>query len=300
MFTFIIKNGVITDCHGYGGDTFVIPETDSEGNPVVGIEYLGFMDIDEPDGKYCREFKCKTITIPNTIKKISRGAFNSCRTLTEIHIPASVESIESGFAPFCDSLTKITVDPNNKFYDSRNDCNAVICTKTNTLIQGCANTIIPDGVKVIGHSAFQACRSLKQIVIPNSVTKISESAFFDCHSLENIFIPSSVCEIGDTAFYDCCSLESIYLPDSIKLIGQKITAFCENLHFLRIPSDVKVADNAFPYEGVWTMPSHFIVSTSYSKAKELTQRFPSYMRNALFCIKDVKSHINYYSMDDLI
>ena len=69
-------------------------------------------------------------------------------------------------------IKAVLVDENNKVYDSRNNCNAIIETATNTLIQGCQNTIIPEGVTTIGESAFYGCESLTSINIPNGVTTI--------------------------------------------------------------------------------------------------------------------------------
>ena len=87
---------------------------------------------------------------------------------------------------------KIPVDKNNPKYDSRNNCNAIIETKTNKLICGCANTVIPDSINVIDWLAFHGQTSLTSIVIPNSVKRISSSAFGDCSGLVSLVIPESV------------------------------------------------------------------------------------------------------------
>ena len=271
---FRIEKGAVVDSPYHPGQTLVIPPTDSDGKPVVEIKKLNANTIS-------RGFKA--VAIPDTIKKIGDGAFSVCENLTEIHIPASVESIAEGFAAYC-PLTKITVDPDNKFYDSRNDCNAVICKKTNTLVQGCCNTVIPEGVKVIGHSSFQGCgRSGAQftsIAIPKSVTKIADSAFYDCNRLENILIPSGVREIGKYAFSDCYSLAILHLPDSVKKIGTHAFESCKKLCYLRIPCNAVVEDEAFFY----TSYDRLIVYTCLSKAEELIQRFPDNLRYALFAI----------------
>jgi hypothetical protein len=49
----------------------------------------------------------------------------------------------------CPSLTSITVSKDNKVYDSREDCNAIIHTSSNILICKCTNTIIPPSVTEI-------------------------------------------------------------------------------------------------------------------------------------------------------
>ena len=281
-----IKNGVLTDidpCKVWEYETetipvsengtLVIPSADKHGQPVVEIKDICVVSEDIYD------VPIKTVVIPDTIRTIREDAFSGLNQLAEIHIPASVESISAGFANHCFSLNKITVDPENMFYDSRDNCNAVICKKTNTLVQGCGTSIIPRGVKVIGQSAFSGCKQLSTIAIPDSVTTISDEAFEDCSNLENIVIPSSVRKIGDSAFRSCGSLTSLHLPDNIEEIGSYAFADCNNINYMRIPSEVKIKDNAFDY-----FSKHIIILTTLPKAKELIDRFHDYLEVALFAI----------------
>ena len=71
-------------------------------------------------------------------------------------------------------------------YDSRNNCNAIIETATNTLIAGCQNTIIPNTVTSIWEYAFKNCTNLKSVTIPGSVTGIPEGLFYGCTNLQEI------------------------------------------------------------------------------------------------------------------
>lgn len=123
--------------------------------------------------------------------------------MSNITIPNSVTSIGSSVFDGCDALTSIIVNQENSVYDSREDCNAIIETATNTLIRGCKNTVIPNSVTNIGEAAFLGCSSLTNITIPNNVTTIDERAFYGCSSLTSITIPNNVTKIGDSAF-DCC------------------------------------------------------------------------------------------------
>ena len=115
---------------------------------------------------------------------------------------------ESAFSG-CSSLTSMVVAEGNTVYDSREQCNAIIHTATNTLISGCQNTIIPDSVMSIGDCAFLDCSSLTSIVIPNGVMSIGDYAFYNCSSLTSIVIPDGVTSIEEGAFQDCSSLTSI-------------------------------------------------------------------------------------------
>ncbi len=158
-------------------------------------------------------YECKSfagIILPDSLVSIGGWAFSNCESLTAITIPASVTSIEDGVFAYCDSLTGLFVDEDNPVYDSRNDCNAIIETETNTLVAGCENTIIPDSVTSIGSYAFNGNASLTEITVPDSVTSIGECAFYYCTRLTEITFSASVTSIDDGAFCGCSSLTDVY------------------------------------------------------------------------------------------
>ena len=118
---------------------------------VLEIEYSAFEE----------DASVGVILIPDTVTKIGCFAFGKCSNLQDVVIPESVNEIEEGAFWECPkirnvyipkSVTKIgsiitsaktiKVDPENPVYDSRNDCNAIIETKTNTLINGCCVLLV--------------------------------------------------------------------------------------------------------------------------------------------------------------
>ena len=117
----------------------------------------------------------ESIILPESLKAISERGFFGCKDLESINIPAGVEVIGVGAFNSCKRLEKFTVDKDNKFYDSRNNCNAIIETKTNKIIAGCSNTVIPKSVKAIGAHAFYL--SKQYIEIPETVTRIEDYAY---------------------------------------------------------------------------------------------------------------------------
>ena len=193
----------------------------------------------------------KSITIPNSITSIAgyvcEGAFWYCSSLTSITIPSSVMSI--GYAVFdgCSGLTSLVVEKGNVMYDSRENCNAIIETATNTLIRGCENTIIPTSVTRIGHNAFNGCSGLTSLTIPNSVTSIGDEAFYKCKALTSITIPNSVTSIGEFAFCECKDLTSIIIPNSVTEIGDHAFRGCSSLTSVTISNSVtSIGYEAFP------------------------------------------------------
>ena len=108
----------------------------------------------------------------------------------------------------CNSLTSLVVDKDNPVYDSRNNCNAIIETASNTLIEGWEFSSIPNNITSIGDGALVYCSNMKSLNIPNSVASIASTAFWGC-GLTSVIIPESVTYIGTYAFY-CTSLQNMY------------------------------------------------------------------------------------------
>ena len=170
----------------------------------------------------------RSITIPNSVRSIVNCAF-IYSGLTSITIPNSVTSIDGNAFAGCSALTSIIVEAGNLIYDSRNDCNAIIETATNTLVAGCLNTVIPESVTRIGDSAFLSFTDLTSVTIPNSVTSIGQSAFADCSGLTSVTIPNSVTSIGNYAFHNCSSLTSVTIGSSVTSIGGSAFYGCSSL-----------------------------------------------------------------------
>ena len=178
-----------------------------------------------------------SIAIPNKVTSIGEEAFSSCKHLSSIIIPKSVEDIGEGAFSYTESLNSISVAPDNLYYDSRDNCNAIIESASNTLIAGCVSTIIPLDVEIIGPAAFMGIINLLSILLPNNVKKISSDAFCDCESLNQITIPESVIHIGDGAFAGCKCITSIHIPKNIKEIGIGAFAYNDKLKAIRVAPD---------------------------------------------------------------
>ena len=179
-----------------------------------------------------------SITLPNSLISIEDGAFAHCQKLTSIIIPKNVVSISSGeIFNDCINLEYIEVDKNNPKYDSRDNCNAIIETETNTLIAGCKSTIIPESITKIGEYAFYGCIKYK-ITIPQGVVSIEKGAFYQCDSLNSIDLPESLLSIGPSAFSNCINLPYIYIPQNVTFIGNNAFLQCFNLKTIIIPKNV--------------------------------------------------------------
>lgn len=133
----------------------------------------------------------------------------------ELYISKDVNKIEPDMLAVLDDLTTIVVDEDNPYYDSRDNCNAVIDSQTNELVIGCQRTVIPVGITGIGVYAFYGRSGLKSITIPYSISYISECAFEDCYNLVDVKMTSGIRHIGARAFAGCVSLMDVWVPKEI-------------------------------------------------------------------------------------
>ena len=180
-----------------------------------------------------------SISLPNGITEIEDYAFSECSSLQSIYIPESISIIGANTFRTCSGLTSIIVDKNNKRYDSRNNCNAIIDSFSNSLLVGCLNSIIPDNVKKLEDFAFSRCIGLKTIVIPLGVQEIGNGVFDNCQNLESIDISKSVIKIGKWAFRGCKNITNINLHADLKEIGESAFNKCEKLQSIIIPNGIE-------------------------------------------------------------
>ena len=149
------------------------------------------------------------VTIPGNVKysevvytvtEIESYAFERCRELTSVSIPASVTKIGSG-----------------AFWD---------CSNLATYSGG-------SGVTVIEGSAFQGCSSLKSFTIPSGVTVI-EANTFKKSGLTSITIPANVTRICLDAFEQCGDLQSFAIPANLTDIYYNPFSGCGKLSVITV------------------------------------------------------------------
>lgn len=212
----------------YSGDV-IIPATfsyDSNEYTVTSIGGSAFY--------YCR---ITSLSIPNTVKRIESEAFYRT-SISSITIPSSVEYIGDVAFWLCGEIMSMSVEEGNPVYDSRENCNAIIHSQSNTLLFGCNTTVIPNSVTSIGRSAFAGSSYLTTITIPSSVTSIESKVFDSCTRLSSIIIPNSVTYMGTCIFRYCRALQSVSLPATLTSITSEMFKGCSLLKEVNIPETI--------------------------------------------------------------
>lgn len=202
---FEIVDGVLKGYHGTSTD-IVIPSTVTEIGEGVFVTEEGEEGVE-----------ITKVTIPSSVVKIGKDAFNGCELTSVIFEGENLAEIgESAFA-YCTKLPEIT---------------------------------LPEGLKVIGKAAFQGTSAIKSINIPASVESIGESAFNTCSELTEVNFAddnkSQLKTIGKKAFYQCVRLGTLDIPEGVTTIGDQAFRASGGLKRVYLPSTLTEFGSSAP------------------------------------------------------
>ena len=132
---------------------------------------------------------------------IGTCAFEDCRGLTSLTLPAGITSIGVKAFAGCRGLTSLTLP-------------AGITSIGDYAFSGCSgltSLTLPAGITSIGESVFYGCRGLTSLTLPAGITWIGSSAFEGCSGLTSLTLPAGITSIDSYAFNGCSGLTSIYV-----------------------------------------------------------------------------------------
>ena len=158
------------------------------------------------------------IAIPDGVTELPYGLFAWCTELKEVALGAKTEKIDTSVFRLCGKLERITISESNAHFKSAADGRFLLNKTGDTLVLGCQDGAIPDGVKKIGERAFEGRTGLKEIDF-NEVEEIGEYAFVMCAGLDRLKLTSAVRIIGEGAFQSCIGLSTVRIPDGVQSIG---------------------------------------------------------------------------------
>lgn len=193
---------------------------------------------------YSVEFKNKNTTI-------AYDAFEDCSGLEEIIIGSGISGdfrSTAGGYPFKSehyALERIVVNPANPYFDSRENCNCLIETATNTILLGSSSAHIPSSIETIGVSgdwyrgfgytsidsavipdgvylcsyAFYGSR-LKYVELGDNLT-IESYVFSHNTNLNYIVFPEDITEIPSYVLESCSSLYGAFWGSGVTSLGYR-------------------------------------------------------------------------------
>lgn len=139
--------------------------------------------------------KLSSIVLPNTLVELGTHVFSGCTLLNNIKMPSNPIEITNTFIYGSGYYNDAKNWENGILYVD----NYLITTNNDLLNQQSIN--VKEGTIVIAINAFtNNGKNLKSIVLPEGLKIIGSSAFSSLYSLSQINIPSSVISIGNNAF----------------------------------------------------------------------------------------------------
>ena len=187
--------------------------------------------------------KLTSLTLPSTLREIGYSSFKGCVAMPEIVVPDNVVLVEDdafcdwdgaaslhigkslsefGTVAFaaCDGLRSITVDPENRWFETRG-CNGIFKPGNDTLFMGICTTVIPEGIHYIGKDAYIRNLSVTSVRFPSTLKEVGDHAFSENYNLKSVAFADSIETICEFAFWHCESLkfDTLYLPRMLRSLG---------------------------------------------------------------------------------
>ena len=170
------------------------------------------------------------------LKIIDNYAFGRCKSLNEFVLPKEVEVIDTLAFCECDALERVILSEGSQLREIGQSCFADLnlLTSINLETSSAPYMIIGEGafsntsltsvslhnVKIIGESAFRACKKLEVVNIPinSPLEEIGDCSFYYCPSLSSFTFPDGIKKIGKSVLYNT-SVSTIVLPESLEFVG---------------------------------------------------------------------------------
>lgn len=175
---FTIKNGMLTEYKGPGGDV-VVPD---------GVTVIA-----------SRAFSCgslKSLTLPESVLTVGAGAISGCDNIS-IRVSTAAANRPESFTIQNDTLTGYNGPGGDVIVPEG------VTSIRHDAFRGCSSLIsivIPESVKNVEDRAFYDCKYLSNVTIPESTERIGEGAFGGCNALTEFTVKNSSCVFEKEVF----------------------------------------------------------------------------------------------------
>ena len=221
----------------------IVPEWAFAGVPRlrhVSVE-SGIRLIGAEAWQNCRQLRI--VKLPATVVGISDNAFRDCNgykafaeccSLQWVYASdgiANVFNCEAKFGQYlfqgCINLAEVTLS------ELPSPRGSALQVRTSELAPGCLSSTgiyalaLTKHFVAIGAHACDSCRLLKSVDLGNTnVKEIPEFAFVHCTSLREVLLPTTLHAIRVKAFMNCAALGELAIPPSLRYIGSRAFLDC--------------------------------------------------------------------------
>jgi hypothetical protein len=219
------KEITLTSYNTNAGLNVVIPDM-LDGLPVTGFGNIFGQRYEEGTAII-------SVSGGNNVSNLSGYAFNACRSLVSVSLPALI-TVDSG-----------------AFYE----CSALTSVKLGTKLQ------------CLGFQAFRLCSSLQTLVLPDSLTYIGDNCFADC-PFTVVDLPPHLTRMYDGMFFES-GVRSVTVPNSVTYMEQQIFYGCVNLTNVVFGSGVDIMEDRL-VEGATNLTSIYFLGNKPSIIDAMT------------------------------
>ena len=207
------------------------------------------------------------LVLPDSVSSLNN--FRPYLNLSKIFIPSSVTKIGNELNLPRYSFDNVEVSENNKTFDSRDNCNAVIKTKSNALVFGSKNTnldILNSLTEILDY-AFAQCRLSQHLfIVPDNIIHMGRGCFASCDFSHFVF-GRGMSTVPSEILRNCKSLKSVYIPKNIDYLASEVT----NVYFAPFFGCDKNLIIYFEADSVPSRASQYW--NYYSETEQLSARF---------------------------
>ena len=200
------------------------------------LRYIGAYDENET----------VSVSLPSTVKKIDKNAFDTCNGLKEITLPEGLESI--GILAFSyTGIYSLTIPSTVKYIgtgfaeDTKN-------LKTIVVAEGNENFKVVDGVLYDADmtTLLKAEAGIKSITIPETVTTIRMGSI-NYTDIKTLVIPDTVKELQDYAVTHNAELQTVIMGSGLEILDGGCLGYNDALQsiYMRSIQPVELGEDIF-------------------------------------------------------
>ncbi|MBQ4269605.1 MAG: leucine-rich repeat domain-containing protein, partial [Clostridia bacterium] len=242
------------------------------------------------------------MTLPEYVTAIGENAYVDRFGLTEVIIPATVETVDKTAFANCritvltaaaDKLNAVMTDyvvhlhitggesfPNMQHYTALETLTidgdfTALPEKFMQSHKIIKSVTINADVTEIGAYAFGSCSALESVTFSDALIRLGDSAFASCSSLTSVTLPKNLTALPAYAFYNCTRLENLVWNDGLQSVGA-YAIYGAKLTEIELPNTVtsigeySFANNSLletftPSNQLTTLPAYFLSNTKVTE-----------------------------------